>query len=489
MLQKLQRKQLPQSWILAFQIGFILAVTAWFAWWLGNGNELFFNTSILMAVGTLVAAVIWFFPHVGLAVTMASLPLQGILPTIPFASSLVSALGGLTLIAFVFQRKGRPLFNFGTRIQFVLAIGFILWQLLTFPELSYYGNRNWLFTFGQLWIIMWLASEILTPGKHAAAMRIYVIACVISAIYAFMNAEIVAEFSEGAGLERSAGLAENQNSLAFFLVLGIVFNAYLHRQNTNAGMALVYPAVYVALLLGVVGTISRAGFLSTGMAFIFLMLFWMRGGPEKVRTILITVLVVVVGAMYFVPDEYWLLMEQTIFTEERTETGYGNRETLILTGIEVWQDHPVIGVGIDQFRSTSREYLSGPEKHLAGKVTHNFYITLLAETGIIGFLLFLGWMIYSVYELYLTMRADDEEYSPLATIWMIAFILYFFRGNTASTMHYSKMLWMMGGIAIALRHGYLAKINDELVSEADEQQQTTSHTVAAPTQTPARVYD
>lgn len=456
MLHKLQpRGRLAQQLTLLTQVTVILLIVAWFGLWLGRGSNMIVGLSLSMTIGLLVAITIWMKPHFGLAVTIASMPLGNLLPKVPFANSMVTLLGGLTLVAYIYHRKGRQLFSYGMRPQLVLSALFIVWQFVMYPEYSYYGVRNWLFTFGQLWVIMWLASELMRPKRHAGMMWLYIIACVISAIYAFSQAQFVSEFSEGAGLVRSEGLAENQNSLAFFLVLGLVFTAYLHRETNKAWASLVYPPIYMAQILGIVGTISRAGFLSLGIAGLLVALFWM-GKRQRLYSIIPPMLIMVTAVLYVIPGEYWMLMEKTIFSDEREETGYGNRSALIVAGIEVWKDYPVKGVGIDRFRYYSRDYLAPDEQHLRGKVTHNFYVTLLSETGIIGFLLFAGWIFWAMRDLFLTVMAKDDLYSPLATIWLIAFILFLFRGYTASTMHYDKLLWIMGGISIALYHGMLA---------------------------------
>jgi hypothetical protein len=80
----------------------------------------------------------------------------------------------------------------------------------------------------------------------------------------------------------------------------------------------------------------------------------------------------------------------------------------------------------------------------------------------------MGWIAASMIQLYLTMIRRDPVYSPLATMWMIVFIIFLFKGYTASTMHYDKMLWMMGGISIAIYQGVQAKQRAEEVVPAVE---------------------
>lgn len=460
---RLYRRILDRVSLPALIVG-MLGVTAFLARMLGQGQEMFVLQIIILSIGSVLALVVWFNPYVGLAIIMVGLPMQGVLAQIPFGTMLSTAMGGLSLIAFIYHRKDKPLFSHGAQLQFVLAAGFVLWQLVRYPEASvYYGGRNYLFTYIQLWSLMWLASEILTVNHQLVIMRFYVVAGIISALVAFSQANIVADFSAGAGLERGEGLAENQNSLAFYLVLGVAMATFLHSRSKHPAAGVIYSAIYVSLILGVVGTVSRFGFLSLIMTLIFTVGFWMRSARERIRQIIIPLLVFVFAVLYFIPGAYWEVMQNTIFTGDiQSEGNLGSRAQLMETGIEVWKDNPAFGVGMGQFRRVSKNYLNYKWQHLAGLVQHNFYVELLAETGLIGFLLFLGWIVAAMRDLWRTMQLKSDYYSPIATIWLIMFVVFLFRGSTASTMHYDKLLFLMGGISVAIYQGALAQKRKDL---------------------------
>jgi O-antigen ligase len=63
---------------------------------------------------------------------------------------------------------------------------------------------------------------------------------------------------------------------------------------------------------------------------------------------------------------------------------------------EVTQDHPIVGVGLDNFKVREPGYARRPgplryDKYIIDRphVVHNLYLQLLAETGVIGLVLFL----------------------------------------------------------------------------------------------------
>jgi O-antigen ligase len=453
-----QQTRSAQAAVRLAQIAAVLSLTAILSWWFATTTNRMATITVALITGAILAAIIWFKPHVGLFITIASLPLQSILKGIPLGNLLITVLGGFALIAFVYQRKGRKLFSYGLRPQFVLAGGFVLWQFLTYPSTSFYGDRNWLFTFMQLWVMMWLASELITPERQLWMLRLYIIACVISAVDAFSTSNIVADFSGGSGLVRSEGLADNQNALAFYLVTGLLFTTLLHRQDRHWWAAFVYVPVYAALMLGVVGTVSRTGFLMIGITLVMIVAFWLINDRHRITALIAPLIALIVAGLYFIPADYWTVMETTIFSPERDAAGnFGNRNALIDAGIEVWQDYPVAGVGINQYREVSRDYLSFENARVFGKLPHNLYVTLLAETGLVGFLLFMGWIGYSMWELFMAWRYKVGWVSSLALIWLFTTLLALFRAYTASTLHYDKLMWMMGGMAIVIYQTALAQ--------------------------------
>ena len=81
-----------------------------------------------------------------------------------------------------------------------------------------------------------------------------------------------------------------------------------------------------------------------------------------------------------------------------------------LAGLEVFQSSPLIGIGWGRF----------VEEASSGIAAHNWYIAVLAETGIVGFLLWMLFIVASVLALRTKPRAAQTVgYSVLAT-WMVA---------------------------------------------------------------------
>lgn len=183
----------------------------------------------------------------------------------------------------------------------------------------------------------------------------------------------------------SAGIGD-PNVLAAFLVATIALALGLipgSRGSAKVGYV-------VAVLLGAVGlaaTQSRGGFVAATVAIVTAAILYRR---ELGRILPIIAVTVCGAAVYFVSSPAAF--------ERVTNFGGGGegRSDLWTVGWRTFVHHPVIGVGLNQFRVVSKDYVLEPGNlefvHLIAEhplVVHNIYLQLLAENGVIGLALFL----------------------------------------------------------------------------------------------------
>lgn len=87
------------------------------------------------------------------------------------------------------------------------------------------------------------------------------------------------------------------------------------------------------------------------------------------------------------------------FASALTDQGSGQRTQHLAAGMEALRQHPVVGIGIGQFRPSKFAAPSMAEhvKDNPGKA-HNQFVSMAAETGLVGGVLFvglLGWLAFS----------------------------------------------------------------------------------------------
>ena len=99
-----------------------------------------------------------------------------------------------------------------------------------------------------------------------------------------------------------------------------------------------------------------------------------------------------------------------------------NHDSLIRTALNMFKDQPLFGHGPKMFRVICKD-----EKYVVGKFPcsshpHNFYIQLLAETGIIGFLFLLSALIYVFYTAFRQFKSIIFKQKRLLTDYQVCLL-------------------------------------------------------------------
>ena len=116
------------------------------------------------------------------------------------------------------------------------------------------------------------------------------------------------------------------------------------------------------------------------------------------------------------------------------------RIAFIISGLRMFADHPLLGVGISQFGYFYNTYqplgLAGIAETVK-LIPNNIYVELLAELGILGFALFVGFLV-AVYR-----RLRHPELAPLR--WTFIALLFSLNGFPTYTVMF---LWAFFGLAV-----------------------------------------
>ena len=124
---------------------------------------------------------------------------------------------------------------------------------------------------------------------------------------------------------------------------------------------------------------------------------------------------------------------------ERADESTRNRLLLYRVGLKAASEHPVLGVGLDNFRYE----MQGNYNRQIGTYAHSNYIELLADTGFIGFALY-----YAIYVLLLISiiklrpsKVNDNQMDLylLSVSLFIIYVLYDF----AMVSYFEKFSWLI----------------------------------------------
>lgn len=185
-----------------------------------------------------------------------------------------------------------------------------------------------------------------------------------------------------------SGTFEEGNFLGLYLVTSTMLALYAKR-----------PLVALFLAASVLVSFSTANF--AALALLSAVLIW-RGparlsAGRKLAAVLTGMFVLVgVGALLVGTGYIQSVLSEKLVGENLISRL--DRVGLALTGLRMFGDHPLTGVGISQFGYYYNTYealsLAGLNIfHLEKRIANNVYVELLSEMGIIGFTIFLAFLV------------------------------------------------------------------------------------------------
>jgi len=183
---------------------------------------------------------------------------------------------------------------------------------------------------------------------------------------------------------RISGVTANPNSLGFYSGIGCILTIsfYLLKQK---GMLLLSP-VFIINLLALLHTFSRSAMLALFVSFIFALFFTGR----KRFLIIISLSTVFICFVFFMFGD--IIFE---YIASRSEQGLSGRDRIWAVAFKAFLANPIAGVGFGLEVENIMEPAGIPW------TMHNAYLAVLAETGLVGFTLFI---LFAFFSLMVTLR-------------------------------------------------------------------------------------
>jgi O-antigen ligase len=297
-------------------------------------------------------------------------------------------------------------------------------------------------TYLQLLTVAWLIWELaVTEARVEKLLQSYVFGTCVLSISTLVNFSAGYTASDAAAAEgvtrwhdsRFTVLGVNENDLGLMLALSIPMIFYLLVRRKGPYLT---PLLWAQLALCFTALIlsgSRGGLLSGLVALVMLPLSasllprW-----QRIAAVAVCIAGLAAGA-YLVPASTRLRIMG--FTSEISEGTMTHRTVIWAAGMEAFRDHALAGVGAGSYGSVVLKALDIPY------AAHNTFLSVLVELGVVGALLFLGFLAsiwYSVWQ----MRYLDK------CLWIIL-LLTWGTGVSALTWEYHKPTWFLFGLVAA----------------------------------------
>jgi O-antigen ligase len=129
------------------------------------------------------------------------------------------------------------------------------------------------------------------------------------------------------------------------------------------------------------------------------------------------------------------------------------RKKLMLFGIKMWLDHPLIGVGLDNFRVVIKEYWPISNR----LYSHNNYIELLSTIGTIGMVVYYGIYLSIIKKLNAILKKlDNDNKNIKLTHIFITAMLSLMILDVVTVTYYTKFTWILFMVIL----GYIDKLSN-----------------------------
>ena len=341
------------------------------------------------------------------------------------------ALGILTVLERGKIRQ--PALGHVIMILFVMMAGLsFLWSL--YPE----GTLIEAFSYVQLLTMVWLIWE-LAPDlqKQMHLMQAYVLGTFVSAIdtvYLFLA-------HQESAYQRYAGAKLDANDLGLIMALSVPMSYYLLIHSKGW---IVWLCRLQLILAGttILLTASRGASLATAVGLTIVPLTQARLNGRQRVALLLTVVLLISSALYFVPATSWerLATLPTEFTQG-TLTG---RTIIWKAGWEIFRSHPFFGIGANAFRLVVSRVLTDPI-HLGmadpAPPAHNTFLSVLVEQGVLGFAVFCALLIALAVSLRGMPPFPQRLWIVSLAVWIV--------GVSSLTWEMRKPTWFFFGLLMA----------------------------------------
>jgi O-antigen ligase len=406
-----------------------------------------FGLAFVLVVLTNLAAGVALFAVVAF---LDLLPVSGAAVTIPKAAGLLLVLAWLATLA-TRREATNDFFTDHPFVSYVLLV-FLAWcgASLLWAELPSAGVDN-IYRYALNMLLFVVAYTAIGTRQHV----VWVVAGFLTGamISAFFGILFPAAPESADDIARLSGAGVEANELAAVLVATMALAAAIAAGWRRSPLVrLVALGVIGFCVFGVILSFSRGGLVALMAALVAAVLLGGRWRPAAVMLLLV-VTIGVAGYLAYVASP----LERERVTTAQGGTG---RADIWAVGWRMVESSPTNGIGVGQFPVSSIHFLLAPGALLRDefivdepKVAHNIYLEVLAELGVVGLVLFVSILLFSLSSAIRAARAfersGDLKMEVIARGVAVA-VIALLAADFFASEQFSKQLWLLLALGPAL---------------------------------------
>ena len=276
-------------------------------------------------------------------------------------------------------------------------------SFVTFIKLGYvWGYPRFA---GQIVLCICLCGLVITKKESEYIRQIYVFATAIYAILIIIECyrNISTRFYHGDIMLLGAEFDPN------YIGIPLVTSAALALEKIlKSKRRILYIVVYLFFIIAIMFTGSKGNAIGLAISHFLVIFQFLKDKEIKIVKRIATLVLIILAILLLINLFSELFPKQWARMSSISSSDDNGRYELWRISFEAWKSHPVFGNG---FRSMSINN---------GMVTHNTFLQLLSETGIVGAILFLAFLVPTIVKAY---KCDHTLGSiAIAMLFQIAFL-------------------------------------------------------------------
>ncbi len=471
---------------------------------------IFGKKSLILLAAPIGAFLVFRFPELGLALTfIAVFNLQNVgkfaaAGTQTWFLSIAKIMGALTVAAWAFRvlrTRQKIFFNKQMLIGFcfvILSLTSTIWAIEPGEPIFALADSSKLLTNFMLFFLVVnmfnknnihsFLTVLIATGAGAclmAILQVYMPSMQITGYnsmveFGHRDAGIVdSEHLKSGGFIRPTGTMGHPNWLSFFMVtlLPLTFYMFLRSKSWLKLFALVVLGMQGVAMVLTHDRMAMVGFLCVAFFCVITQVI------KITRIRIVGILLGIVVFFLIAPATYI----ERVFSPShyKQSSSINTRWELLMGGLDQFAQHPILGVGSGNFgihfmihnkhteAATTIWHMRDVDKTSVSDYTmaaHNMYVEVAAETGIIGFVLYMAFILMGIRNMNrIRKRPGENPYKLTATMVMISMFGFCCLGFLLHAQ-LQKIMWIVLGLSVVVK-----KLDDEAMadSRAEKEAQAT----------------
>jgi O-antigen ligase len=335
---------------------------------------------------------------------------------------------GLCVLAIVERGSIRPV-----RAGHIVLSVFVAWVAVSYlwsidPAATLVQLAVYLRLLFMVWLIWQLCPEAKQQKRLLQGFVLGTAVAGLDTLHQFLR-------QNEAHYQRYAGAGLDPNDLGLVMALSIPIAYCFFIENEGRRIRWLYVAHLALAGATILLSASRGAMLAVAVALTIVPATAARLQRRQLAAIAVTAALMMAAALFVVPETSGQRL--ATIPEELTGGDLSGRSLIWAAGVELFREHPFLGVGAGAYVHGVRSSVAVPN------VAHNTFLSVVAELGIVGLGLLCGLLAFLV--------VCAVELSWLAKrLWLVCLAVWII-GVQGLTWEMRKPTWWLFGMIVAQR--------------------------------------